>query len=234
MLSHTPSDGEWENFFSRDYKSPAAYTLTADEIMIESASFGSQDTQESFLSADIRGWRAWPFTQPRTFDSMFHSGRPNHNDGEKPCKTGPPSGSDPGSTTNWDDVIRHGSGNRCIRTDVDMGSSEDISRLTTYDVRNSDDRGMSGFAACINCGDAARRERCEGWNMNEARSDHRGPCNGNDRATCNQDDNEACHHSEFHSMWNPITNARPDCWQTDENYCNDGTCKRNDITESRI
>ena len=49
MLLHTPSDGEWENFFSRDYKSPAAYTLTADEIMIESASFGSQDTQESFF-----------------------------------------------------------------------------------------------------------------------------------------------------------------------------------------
>ena len=165
---------------------------------------------------------------------MFSASGPNHNSGQKPCQTGPPSGSDPGSTTNWDDVIRHGSGNRCIRTDVDMGSSEDISRLTTYDVRNSDDRGMSGFAACINCGDAARRERCEGWNMNEARSDHRGPCNGNDRATCNQDDNEACHHSEFHSIWNPITNARPDCWQTDQNYCNDGTCKRNDITESRI
>ena len=215
--------GEWDNFFARDYKSPAAYTLTADEIMIESASFGSEDTQESFLSADIRGWRSWPFLHPRTFDSMFSASGPNHNSGQKPCQTGPPSGSDPGSTTNWDDVIRHGSGNRCIRTDVDMGSSEDISRLTTYDVRNSDDRGMSGFAACINCGDAARRERCEGWNMNEARSDHRGPCNGNDRATCNQDDNEACHHSEFHSIWNPITNARPDCWQTDQNYCNDGT-----------
>ena len=82
---------------------------------------------------------------------------------------------------------------------------------------------MSGFAACINCCDRASDRECNGWNMGQTQSDHRGPCNGNDRATCNQDDNEACHHSEFHSMWNPITGARPDCWQTDENYCNDGT-----------
>ena len=210
--------GSFDNFFSRDYKSPAAYTLTADEIMIESASFGSEDSQDSFLQADIRGWRAWPFLRPRTFDSMFGPGV-GYSESEKPCKTGPPSGSDPGSTTNWDDVIRHGSGNRCIRTDVDM-HGEDITRLTTYNIRNDNDRGMSGFAACINCGDAARREPCDGHNP---QGDHRGPCNGNDRATCNQDDNEGCHHSEFHSMWNPITGARPDCWQTDQNYCNDGT-----------
>ena len=142
--------GEWENFFSRDYKSTAAFTLTADEIMIESASFGRQDTQDAFESAEIRGWRAWPFLRPRTFDSLFSENRPSHNDGEKPCKTGPPSGSDTGSTTNWDDVIRHGSGNRCIRTDINFGSTQggDISRLSTYDIRGSDDRGMSGFA-CI-------------------------------------------------------------------------------------
>jgi hypothetical protein len=216
--------GDFENFLSRDYKSPAAYTLTADEIMIESVSFGTQDTQDSFLNAEIRGWRAWPFLQPRTFDSMFSPFGPSNNGGEKPCKTGPPSDSDPGTTTDWDDVIRHGSGNRCIRTDICFGSSDDISRLSTYDIRGSNDRGMSGFAACINCGEAARRSECDG---HSAQGDHRGPCNGNDRATCNQDNNEACHHSEFHSMWNPITGAMPDCWQTDQNYCNDGTYDRN-------
>eukprot|EP01052_Picozoa_sp_SAG31_P052239 SAG31_NODE_12804_length_915_cov_1.337010_1_plen_281_part_10 len=32
--------------------------------------------------------------------------------------------------------------------------------------------------------------------------------------------------SEFRSIWNPITGQVPDCWQTDYNYCNDGTYDR--------
>ena len=87
------------------------------------------------------GWRQWPMLSTTTFGSMFAT-VPGHNGGEKPCKTGPPSASDIGTTSDWDDVIRHGSGNSCIRTDSFL--SDDFNRLTTYNLHEDDDNIGSG------------------------------------------------------------------------------------------
>jgi hypothetical protein len=207
--------GSFDTFASRDYKGPAAYTLEGDELMIQSVAFGEEDIQESDLAAEIKGWRVWPMLHTATIGSMFHKGASN-NGGEKPCKTGPPSAilSDVGSTSNWDDIIRHGSGNSCIRTDACFGSSDDVTRLTTYDLRGSDDRSMSGFASCINCGDSARQE-CHDY----TRLFNQGSCNGIDRAMCSNDGGEGCHHDEIANMDNPYNSHKEDCSDTRNNYC---------------
>eukprot|EP01052_Picozoa_sp_SAG31_P051422 SAG31_NODE_12202_length_959_cov_1.119767_1_plen_215_part_01 len=164
--------GSFETFASRDYKSPVAYTLAADEIMIQSIALGHEDTQDSHLSADIIGWRIWPTLRTEPIGSWFRPSK-TYNTDVKPCRTEAPSSSDPGSTSDYDDIIRHGSGNSCIRTDLNFGSSSggDCIRLTVFDSRNDDDWATHGFAACINCGEDAQQE-CTAYTQMTT-----GPCN---------------------------------------------------------
>eukprot|EP01052_Picozoa_sp_SAG31_P046180 SAG31_NODE_8726_length_1398_cov_6.270208_1_plen_392_part_10 len=210
--------GSFESFASRDYKSPVAYTLEADEIMIQSVELGQEDTQDSHLSADIKGWRIWPTLETEPIGSWFRTAL-TYNTGVKPCRTEAPSSSDPGSTSNYDDIIRHGSGNSCIRTDLNFGLSYagDCIRLTVFDSRNVDDWATHGFAACINCGGDAQQE-CTAYTQMTT-----GPCNGMDRAACSNDDGNSagCHFDQLINLDNPYNNRKSDCSDPTYNYCGD-------------
>ena len=133
--------GDFGNKFSNDYKSPAAYLLLGNYLMIQSTNIGS--------GGSILGWRTWPMTDVRTFDSFFTTGViPVHN--PDVCETGNANAVDVGSTSSWDDIIRQGT---CLYADVNPSASgeADLIRLTTFPYDNSDNL-MAGFASCIDCG----------------------------------------------------------------------------------
>ncbi|MFZ2226667.1 MAG: LamG-like jellyroll fold domain-containing protein, partial [Candidatus Moraniibacteriota bacterium] len=133
--------GSFANKFSNDYKSPAAYGLEGDQLMIQSVNTGS--------SGAILGWRSWPMTQRRTFGSFFSTGIVAVH-GTDACETGNSDAVSVGSTNSWDDIIRQGS---CLYSDVNPSSSGegDTIRLTTIPY-NGVDNMMAGFASCIDCG----------------------------------------------------------------------------------
>ena len=68
------------------------------------------------------------------------------------------------------------------------------------------------------------KQDCAGWNAAKEWPQHnKGPCQGIDRAACNRGDSSGCHYSQMKTLWNPITNKRPDCWDQD-NYCDTSVC----------
>ena len=113
--------GGFEHRFAKDYKSPAAYTLKGDELMIQSVAYPDQEDDAAFATTEVRGWRQWPLNRPQTFGSLFHNGgcTDDRCGGENhPCKTGQPSAVELGTTDEWDDIIRV---QDCVRTDVRSG-----------------------------------------------------------------------------------------------------------------
>jgi len=131
--------GSFANRFTNDYKSAAAYRLSGGELLIESTN----------TSGAILGWRRWPMTVPRTFDSFFTTGIvPVH--ATDVCETPAADAVSVGSTSTWDDIIRQGS---CLYADINPSASGhgDTIRLSTT-AHNSTDNQMSGFASCIDCG----------------------------------------------------------------------------------
>ena len=170
---------EYRSFFDKfsgDYKSPAAYLLPANSLMIQSAATAAPSA--------ILGWRSWPMTSKRTFGSMFSTGIVGVHATDA-CETGSADATSFGSTSSWDDIIRQGT---CLYTDVNpSGSGEaDLIRLTTIPY-NSTDNMMAGFATCIDCGTP-----WQGAN----------PYMGLDRAGCNS---ASCNYSTIcrvSSTWN--------------------------------
>ena len=138
------TDAEYGNFanrFSNDYKSSAAYTLSGTYLMIQSAITGA--------SGSVIGWRRWPMTSTRTFDSFFSTGIVAVHATDT-CETGNADSGDVGTTSSWDDIIRQGN---CLYADVNPSASgeADLIRLTVIPY-NSQDNMMAGFASCIDCG----------------------------------------------------------------------------------
>lgn len=133
--------GNFDNRFAQDYKSPAAYLVKGTYVMIESTNIGS--------NGGILGWRRWPLSTERTWDSFFFEGIISVHSPDV-CETGTSDGGDVGTTSSWDDIIRQGS---CLYSDVNPSASGygDTIRLTTI-AGNSTDNKMSGFASCIDCG----------------------------------------------------------------------------------
>lgn len=162
--------GTFSNRFANDFKSEAAYRVSGTQLMIQSAGIGA--------SGSIFGWRRWPLTTTRTFDSFFTTGIvPVH--GTDNCETGSADASFVGTTSSWDDIIRQGG---CLYADVNPSSSGegDTIRLTTL-PGNGTDNNMSGFASCIDCG--------TGWQGSGA------SYMGVDRAGCNA--SSTCNYSGF-------------------------------------
>ncbi len=56
--------GEYADHFTKDYKSPAAWTIVANNVLIQVAEPGD--------GGKIIGWKAWQMTA-KTFDSFFHA-----------------------------------------------------------------------------------------------------------------------------------------------------------------
>eukprot|EP01052_Picozoa_sp_SAG31_P002233 SAG31_NODE_77_length_27533_cov_47.448859_4_plen_1845_part_00 len=176
--------GSFEHRFSTDYKSPAAYSINADELMIQSAELGE--------NGQILGWRRWPMLTARTFSSLFVPVVNAHD--PDPCETGQPDAWDLGRTNEWDDIIRQGG---CLHTDVypNAANGADLIRMTTYDVRG--DNRMSGIAACRDCA----------GNVQSNSPNH--ALLGTDRAACSASyttSPSGCHASEFAQLSN-----NPDC-----------------------
>jgi hypothetical protein len=70
----------------------------------------------------------------------------------------------------------------------------------------------AGFGWCMNVDHYAKQD-CDGWNAQSKWPNRRsGPCQGVDRAACGRSEDSGCHHSQFYTIWNPITNKKPDCW----------------------
>ena len=90
---HNNQYGSAKTMLSRDYKSHAAYKIKAKEIMIQSVSYPKKDVEAEYAKAKIKGYRIWPtMSKYPTLDSLFRpSQQLNHNQGNKPCKTGAPS-----------------------------------------------------------------------------------------------------------------------------------------------
>jgi hypothetical protein len=158
--------GSYGSHFSNDYKSPAAYRLSADSLMIQSNGTGG--------SGAILGWRRWPMGTTRTMDSFFTTGIVSVH-GTDSCETSTSDAVDVGTTSSWDEIIRQGG---CLYADVNPSSSGecDLTRLTV-NPSNNQDNDMSGFASCIDCG--------SNWQGSN-------PYMGVDRAPCNSSD---CHHN---------------------------------------
>ncbi len=135
--------GTFSNRFSNDFKGPAAYGLAGTELMIQSVDTGS--------AGAIRGWRRWPMTSTRSFDSFFTTGIVGVHATDS-CETGGAAATHVGTSDPADDIIRQGS---CLYADVNPSASGqgDTIRLTTI-AGNSTDNRMSGFASCIDCGSA--------------------------------------------------------------------------------
>jgi acetyltransferase-like isoleucine patch superfamily enzyme len=137
------ADSQYGSFgtrFSNDFKSPAAYAVAGAELMIQSVGTGS--------AGAIRGWRRWPMTSVRSFDSFFVAGIPGVHATDS-CETGAPDAVFLGTSDPADDILRQGS---CLYADVNPSASGtgDTIRLTTISG-NSTDNKMSGFASCIDC-----------------------------------------------------------------------------------
>ena len=220
--------GSSKTVLSRDYKSPAAYSIKAKEIMIQSVGYPKKDDEASFLTAKVKGYRIWPtMSSYPTLDSLFRpSSQLRHNQGTKPCKTGAPTKTVVGTTSSYDDIIRRGCGNKCLRTDMGWGSSWEVNRMSTMCPTSHNDYGAAGFAWSMNCDHYCRSIDCDGWNAQKNYPSRNGrgqkSCQGVDRPACSRGESYGCHHSQFYEIWNPITNKRPDCWDED-NYCNTGT-----------
>jgi hypothetical protein len=133
--------GSLNSRFSNDFKSPAAYLLTATQVMIQSTATGTE--------GHIRGWRRWPMTATRTLDSFFTVGIPSVH-GVDNCETGASDAVFLGTSDAADDILRQGT---CLHSDVNPSASGagDTIRLTTIPANNTDNK-MSGFASCIDCG----------------------------------------------------------------------------------
>ena len=174
--------------FTTDWKSSLAYTMEADEIMIQSASLTDTEGQ------GVKGYRVWPTTHRRTFDSMFTTGIPSVH-GTDACDSGQPTQVHVGTTNEWDDIIRRGG---CLHTDINPSSSGwgDVTRLSSLDVRG--DNYMGAFASCIDCGTP--------WQGND---DYMGM----DRAACNRDN--PCHYNQVRHLTG-TGGQRGDCRG---NYC---------------
>jgi len=131
--------GSFANKLSNDYKSPAAYGLPSDQLMIVSANTGS--------SGSVLGWRQWPLAS-QTFGSLFKTGIATVHTAS--CATGASTAVNTGTTSTWDDIIRQGT---CLYTDANFSASgiADIMRLSTISY-NGTDNNMAGFASCIDCG----------------------------------------------------------------------------------
>ncbi|MCX5784054.1 MAG: IPT/TIG domain-containing protein [Elusimicrobia bacterium] len=172
----------FDNSFASDYKSPAAYGLAADYLMIESANTGA--------AGSILGWRSWPMTSHRTFGSFFTTGIVAVH-GTDACETGAPNASSVGSTSSQDDIIRQGG---CLYADVNPSSSgeADLIRLSPMSYNVSQDNMMAGFGSCIDCGTT--------W-QGAAR-----PYMGIDRAACGA---ASCNYSQICRVANPASSA--DC-----------------------
>ena len=157
--------GNYSNHFSNDYKSPAAYRISGDFLLIQSNGTGG--------SGAILGWRRWPMGTTRTLDSFFSTGIVSVH-GTDSCETSTADAVDVGTTSSWDDIIRQGG---CLYADVNPSSSgeADLTRLTV-NPSNNQDNDMSGFASCIDCGTP--------WQGSN-------PYMGVDRAPCNSTD---CHY----------------------------------------
>ena len=192
-------DAEYGSFgsrFTHDYKSPAAYSIEADELMIQSAELGED--------GKVLGWRRWPMITARTFDSLFAPGIAPYRH-RSTCSTGEPDAGDVGTTSDWDDIIRQGG---CLHTDVNPSknvSSDPLIRMTTYDVRGSQSDMLSGIAACRDCWAAV-----QGHEPNHAFM-------GADRAACNIDSsqNGGCDSNQMAQL-----SEHPDCRG---NTCTDGS-----------
>ncbi len=135
--------GNFANHFDKDYKGGAAWQVQANHLMIQSAATGA--------SGVVRGWRRWPMTAPRSFDSFFTTGIVGVHATDA-CETKAADAGDVGTTSTWDDIIRQGT---CLYADVNPSNSGegDTIRLTTISG-NGTDNNISGFAACIDCGTA--------------------------------------------------------------------------------
>ncbi len=133
--------GSFANKFANDYKSPAAYLLKGNQLMIQSVNTGA--------AGSVLGWRSWPMTFKRTFGSFFTAGIEAVHATDY-CETGSYDGISIGTTNTWDEIIRQGT---CLYSNVNpSGSGEgDTIRLTTLPY-NSTDNMMAGFASCIDCG----------------------------------------------------------------------------------
>ncbi len=176
--------GGFSSRFSNDYKSPAAYRLAADALLIQSADTGS--------SGSVLGWRRWPMTTTRTLDSFFSTGIVAVH-GTDSCETQGSDAMDVGSTSSWDDIIRQGD---CLYADVNPSSSGygDTMRLTTLPYNNQDNM-MAGFASCINCGSP--------WQGgNSYMGADRAPCN-----TGNCDHNQVCRMANIDCLGNYCNNG---------------------------
>ncbi len=99
--------------FSEDYKGPAAYRQEGGELMIQSTGTGA--------AGAVLGWRIWPMTVTRTFDSFFTTGIVAIHAIDD-CETLAASAVDLGATSPWDDIIRQGT---CLHADVNPGPWDD-------------------------------------------------------------------------------------------------------------
>jgi hypothetical protein len=133
--------GSLTNKFANDYKSVAAYTVTGNQLLIESTGTGA--------GGAIQAWRRWPLNSARTFDSFFSTGIVGVHANDS-CETGNADAVNLGTASSWDDIIRQGT---CLYSDVNPSSSGegDTIRLTTLPYNSLDNR-MAGFASCIDCG----------------------------------------------------------------------------------
>jgi hypothetical protein len=128
--------GSFENRFTNDYKSIAAWTQRADELMIQSAEFGDDN-------AAIRGYRVWPMTESHKFVDLFKPCTETKNR----CTTGEPSAQEIGTTSEWDNIIRR---RGCLLSNKKYGGSGDFARLSV--MTEVDDNMMGGFSAGIDGG----------------------------------------------------------------------------------
>merc|ERR1719272_547088 len=144
--------------------------------MIQSVSYPKKDVEAEYAKAKIKGYRIWPtMSKYPTLDSLFRpSQQLNHNQGNKPCKTGAPSKQKVGSTSGYDDLIRRGCGNQCLRTDMGWGSSWEVSRMSTMCPTSHNDRGAAGFGWSMNCDHYCRTIDCYGWNAKKNYPSHNG------------------------------------------------------------
>jgi hypothetical protein len=172
---------------TNDYKSPAAYLLDADEVMLQSTDFGN-------MTAQIKGWRIWPFFSTRTWGSFFINRCPGTIDTSRSvqCDTQPSSAANVGTTSSYDQTIRFGT---CLSMDTKYGNGYDDGSRVTTSLTDTDNR-MNGFGAMIDNGN------CD-------------PGRGAEIAACSSSD---CAYSACRQMRDPALGSSPQTHGSN-NYC---------------
>jgi len=123
--------GSYGNHFTNDYKGPAAWRMSASNIMVQVVNPGTAGT--------VIGWKAWSMSS-KTYDSFFDSG-------DNTIQTSSVLGASVGAVYAYEALIQQGTQ---LRSNMAVNSNTDRSRLAADSYSPHGDDNQPGLGTQMN------------------------------------------------------------------------------------